>query len=204
MPNHIQALSCIEKTGPVVAPSANISGRPSATQPSHIEEDFGENFPILYGGSCQQGVESTILYPTESGWKIVRLGVISPENLKKVLGYSVLASQEQQLLWKKNKVPVAPGQKYRHYAPETKLILGIQYNGEPNVLGFAERNYPEAKQIIVLGSLSHPEEIAARLYDQLRQLDQLGIKEIWVDCDFPQEGILRTIHERLERASHKE
>jgi Sua5/YciO/YrdC/YwlC family protein len=49
MPNHNQSLALIEKTGPLVAPSANLSGKPSGTRYTHLENDFGENIPILIG-----------------------------------------------------------------------------------------------------------------------------------------------------------
>jgi len=62
MPSNKETLALIEKTGPLVAPSANISGRPSATTVQHVEQDFGSSFPMLAtSDSCDKGIESTIL-----------------------------------------------------------------------------------------------------------------------------------------------
>ena len=88
VPNHPIALELLKLTGPLVMPSANLSGKPSATSVHHVEDDFGANFPVLDGGSCKSGVESTILYLKEQGsegeWVIVRLGALSPEEFNPI------------------------------------------------------------------------------------------------------------------------
>jgi len=61
IPQHSLTLQVLQKTGPLVMPSANLSGRPSATLPGHVENDFGQSFPVVDGGPCSQGLESTIL-----------------------------------------------------------------------------------------------------------------------------------------------
>ena len=203
MPAHDTALEVIRQVGPLVAPSANLSGKPSGTCLEHIEDDFGIQFPVLDGGPCEEGMESTILYPAITGWKIVRHGAISAEQIETVLGYSVLPSAEEVANWKNLQAPICPGQRYRHYAPRANLVLGYEsYRGAPSVvLGFLGRSYPHAKKVIILGDLEYPESISSGLYDQLRLLDHLGIDSAWVDCQFTSEGILRTVLERLQRAS---
>lgn len=61
VPNHALTRALIAQTGPLVAPSANLSGRPSTVSPEQVEEDFGADFPVLDGGRCEKGLESTIL-----------------------------------------------------------------------------------------------------------------------------------------------
>jgi L-threonylcarbamoyladenylate synthase len=61
MPDHPLTRKLIEQTGPLTAPSANRSGRPSPTRPEHIREDFGSTVHILEGGSAKLGLESTVL-----------------------------------------------------------------------------------------------------------------------------------------------
>ena len=71
-------------------PSANLSGRPSATSRAHVESDFGKDFPVLDGGHCKKGLESTILYREEEDknpWKIIREGALVQDDFVKVLGY---------------------------------------------------------------------------------------------------------------------
>lgn len=190
----------IQQTGPLVMPSANLSGRPSATKPEHVEEDFGKDFPVLDGGSCSKGLESTILLYQEKEWVIVRLGALAPEMFIPVLGY-----QPHFIQQKKGEQPLSPGQLFKHYAPRARLILGdAQGLAESSfVLGFKERNYPSDKRIIFLGSLYNPEEVAEHLYQALRQLDQEEANQAWVDMDFPSEGLWQTIAERLTRAGEK-
>lgn len=204
IPSHPLTLQLIKETGPLVMPSANLSGKPSSTQPSHIEEDFGLDFPVLDGGICQNGLESTILYfDSDNKWAIVRLGSLSQEDIAHVLGYVPSIKIESS----SNK-PLSPGQLFKHYAPKAKLILGNKQNIEESkssfVLGFKERQYPKDKKVLLLGSIDKPEEVAENLYKMLRQLDQEDAREAWVDMDFPKYGLWQTIAERLQRASQSD
>jgi L-threonylcarbamoyladenylate synthase len=187
----------LQATGPLVMPSANLSGRPSATRPEHIDEDFGPDFPVLDGGACAHGVESTILLYQDNEWGIVRLGALAPDYFECVLGYQPRIIQRGV-----TEQPVCPGQLFRHYAPRAQLFLGDPAGliEAPFVLGFKERHYPTDKRVIVLGSLFNPKEVAENLYQALRQLDQEGASQAWVDMDFLQTGLWQTIAERLLRA----
>lgn len=187
----------IEETGPLVMPSANLSGRPSATSPEAIVEDFGASFPFVNGGNSKKGVESTILIFYEAEWKIGRLGAISPEELMPFLGYL-----PQIIEKKEGSAPLCPGHSYRHYAPKAHLLFNeTAYSTKASfILGFKERKYPQDKTVLELGSLENPYEVAQNLYASLRKLDALGAKSAWVDMDFPKEGLWQTIDERLKRA----
>lgn len=187
----------IQATGPLVMPSANLSGKPSATRPEHVEEDFGKDFPILDGGFCSKGVESTILLYQEMEWVIVRLGALAPHVFESVLGYQPRFVQNTH-----DSPPICPGQLFRHYAPRAQLVLSDTAPlGEiPFVLGFKERHYPANKRVLLWGSILKPEEVAENLYQVLRQLDQEGARQAWVDMDFPRQGLWQTIAERLTRA----
>ena len=202
MPQHELALALIDAVGPIVAPSANISGRPSSTTPEHVAEDFGDILPILSGGVCSQGMESTIIAHVEGSWKILRLGAVSAEELEEVLGEKVWNDQEQPALFDMKK-PLCPGQKYRHYAPSCHLVLGLEdYSGSPSVvIGFDGKEYPGAKKIFRLGDIKNPKSIEKNLYANLRALDEEGIQQAWVDGNFDSQGPLRTIFERLKKAS---
>ncbi len=199
IPSPLLTRSLLQATGPLVMPSANLSGRPSATCPEHVEEDFGSDFPVLDGGRCPKGVESTILFYQGVEWVILRLGALSPESFEPVLGY------QPRVITKQPGMPLCPGQLFRHYAPRARLWLGKERPKRENaeerafVLGFKERDYPGCR-VIMLGSLKDPGEVAENLYRCLRQLDQEGAAEAWVDSDFPRDGLWQTIHERLERA----
>lgn len=112
----IKACGC-----PIAAPSANLSGRPSPTNAQDVLEDMqGKIAGILDGGSCDIGVESTIVDTTESVPTILRPGGITYEMLTEVLGFVEI---DKGLLDDKNFKPKAPGMKYRHYAPKASMYL---------------------------------------------------------------------------------
>lgn len=200
IPNHPLTLKVLESTGPLVMPSANLSGRPSATNPEHVETDFGLDFPVLDGGTCKHGLESTILYFAEDHWQIIRLGAIPAESFEPILGYLPDVSINGST------TPLCPGQLYKHYSPKARLILNKNaVNSSEIVIGFSNRTYPLAKRVFVLGHSSSPEQAAANLYSVLRQLDSEGIEEANIDIVIPQNGLWNTILERLSKAaaSHK-
>lgn len=200
VPSHPITRELLKLTGPLVMPSANLSGRPSATSAGHVEADFGSEFPLLDGGQCHQGVESTILYWSNGRWSVIRLGAIPVEAIAEILGYvpEVVGGERG-----KGEKPLCPGQMYRHYAPKAVLHLSKVFSDgmQGIVLGYDERRYPEGCQVYSLGSLSAPQTVAGRLYSLLRQLDDDGIKEAWVDVDVEHAGLWRTILERLNKAS---
>ncbi len=86
-------------------PSANLSGRPSSTEAFHVEEDFGKGFPVIDGGPCKKGLESTILYPNNNRWEIIRQGALSQDAFEKALGYR----PELRIALDKKQAPYVPG-----------------------------------------------------------------------------------------------
>lgn len=196
VPNHPLAKSLLEMTGPLVMPSANLSGRPSSTKREHVEIDFGSEFPVVDGGECVAGLESTILIFTDQEWKVIRLGSIPPSSFKDVLGYEPSVPQVNR------KAPLCPGQMYRHYSPQCHLhlvkVIPAEYTGA--VVGFEDRVYPNEIYLYSLGISSDPYQAAHRLYDVLRYLDQRGEQEAFVDIDFPEKDLWITLLERLNKA----
>jgi L-threonylcarbamoyladenylate synthase len=199
VPNHPLTLQLLSNCGPLVMPSANLSGKPSATSPSHVENDFGLDFPVLDGGNCQSGLESTILMHQAGQWKIIRLGILEPEIFSHIIGYCppiVRADKDLQ--------PLCPGQLYRHYAPKAKLTLAKDFPPHTNefVIGFGDASYPPSYKLLSLGFKIEPLRVAENLYRLLRQLDERGIEHAFVDMRFPDEGLWKTIAERLSKAAN--
>jgi L-threonylcarbamoyladenylate synthase len=196
LPRHTVALEILKQTGPLVAPSANLSGSPSSTSPTHIEEDFGDAVPVLDGGVCDAGVESTILVFHQGDWRVARLGALAAETFQPILGYrpALLSDLEK---------PLCPGHLHRHYAPKARLLLGTgPYSGQvPVVIGYSDRQYEGAKRVYHLGSSQAPEEVSHHLYEVLRHLDRIGVLVAWVDMQIPLDGLWQTIRERLQRAA---
>jgi L-threonylcarbamoyladenylate synthase len=193
IPAHPFAQALLKKTGPLAAPSANLSGRPSAVTPGHVAEDFGTDFPVLDGGKCTNGVESTILIWIDEKWALGRLGALSPQALMPVLGY------KPELI--SSSTPLCPGQKYRHYAPAAQLHLGKDLSQASVILGFRDRKYSPHAHVIHWGETSKPEEVLRELYHCLRELDARGIREAHIDMEVPSEGLWLTFRERVQKAS---
>lgn len=204
VPNHPLTLAVLKLTGPLVMPSANLSGKPSATTAQHVETDFGITFPVLNGGSSKSGVESTILYWKETNgqgrWIVIRLGALPPEAFNAVLGYTPEIEREKKEILEK---PLCPGQLYRHYAPQAELILVTEIPKEADVvIGFENREYPHAERLFYLGLSQDPHTATQRIYAILRQLDAEKIARAWVDMSFPAAGLWLTLQERLLKAAH--
>lgn len=199
VPNHPMARELIRRTGPLVMPSANISGKPSSTRAEHVESDFGKDFPVIDGGCSEKGIESTILICEEGRWKIGRLGGISAEQIGAILGYFPDIPTAEAV-----ERPLCPGQLYRHYAPNAALSLETEIpEGCSVIIGFAGRKYPASKRVKILGGIDDPQQAAQQLYQTLRELDEEGIASAWVDSDFPEMGLWASIRERLEKAARK-
>ena len=125
-PENALTLSLIRACGfPIAGPSANLSGRPSPTEASHVFEDLGGRIEgILEDGAVGIGVESTIVDLSENCPTLLRPGAITIEDLEEVLGEKVAI--DPTLLGKsmaEGFTPKAPGMKYRHYAPKAEMIL---------------------------------------------------------------------------------
>lgn len=202
LPDHDDTLRLITQTGPLVAPSANRSGSPSATTPDHISQDFGKWLPILKAKSyCTHGIESTILIWHENKWQVGRLGAIHIDALASVLGY------EPTLHKAEHHTPLCPGQLFRHYAPKARLTLSSeewqeglssQYDG---VLGFSDRSYLGARRVVPFGVSTDPQSVGKLLYSALRDLDHFQLQSVFVDINVPSSVEWLAILDRLEKAS---
>jgi len=119
MPAHRIPLELIRKSGvPIAAPSANKSGSPSPVYAQEVIEDLGDKVDmILDGGPSYFGVESTVIIFRGDEIVLLRPGAFSAEDLKRIFGIKVRISGES------TGVPISPGMKYRHYAPEKELVL---------------------------------------------------------------------------------
>ena len=122
VPSNRIARKLIEKSGlPIAAPSANISGSPSPTTLRHVLEDmYGRVDCIIDGGDSEIGLESTIVMPKEDKIYLLRPGAVTIEMLRDVCDNIVVDASVTQ---KSDARPLAPGMKYRHYAPKSKVVM---------------------------------------------------------------------------------
>ncbi len=124
VPSHPVAHRLLEVCDfPIAAPSANISGKPSPTCLHHVKEDMdGKIEMILGGGQCSIGVESTIVKIDGEELSLLRPGAITVEMLAPFCKcVSVDPALERPLVGDEH--PLAPGMKYKHYAPKAEVVL---------------------------------------------------------------------------------
>lgn len=122
MPDNAATLELIRKAGvPIVGPSANTSGKPSPTSASHVYHDFNRKIMgILDDGPTKIGVESTVLDLSGAVPMILRPGAVTQAALSDFLGVAVTLDKH---LVKESETPKSPGMKYKHYSPNTKVLL---------------------------------------------------------------------------------
>lgn len=183
---------------PVVAPSANRSGRISPTQAAHVLAELdGRIDAMLDGGACSFGLESTIVACLDGMPALLRPGGLAVEEIESVLG-GPLARPEPG-----GARPLAPGALLSHYAPRTRLRKDAEMieAGEAALLFGAERpsGLEGAIAVLNLSETSNLREAAANLFGFLRHLDESGAISIAV-APVPDMGLGAAINDRLRRA----
>ncbi len=176
MPDHPLALDFISQTGPLVAPSANTSGKPSPTKAEHVKQDFGEDFPVIDGEATKIGLESTVIDFSESIPAILRPGSISRKQIEDVLGTFVEESFFHHI-----EKPRSPGQKYSHYKPnaDVRWLKEGEKPDDPSCLYLLISSSGDTSNIIhYKGNLNR---LAAELYDRFRQADHEGFEKIVIE-----------------------
>lgn len=189
-PENALTLDLIRACGfPIAGPSANLSGRPSPTEASHVFEDLGGRIEgILEDGAVGIGVESTIVDLSENCPTLLRPGAITIEDLEEVLGEKVAIDPTLLgMSMAEGFTPKAPGMKYRHYAPKAEMILFKKKEEDETRSGQEEK----AKSILSYGGkeLSDcPEQEAKKSVAKAilsygeKELSVSPEKRIWILC----------------------
>lgn len=192
MPSNKLAQKLISKLGrPVAGPSANLSGRISATTPEEVLSQLGKRIDaILDDGPTSVGIESTILDMTGNP-KILRHGAVSQEDLELVLGPLNDELRPQVL--------AAPGQMASHYAPRAKVVLNVTHPIEGAIwIGFG---ICEGCQLN-LSCQGNLEEAAHNLFQTMAQADKMTLEDqVIAFAPIPHQGIGRAINDRIVRAA---
>ena len=198
---------------PIAAPSANISGKPSTTTAEHVFHDHNGKIELIVdGGACRVGVESTIVDLTEERPRLLRPGGITPEQLMEVLGDLVVDKAVTAQI-DKDAVVKAPGMKYKHYAPQSEVIIVagsrekaaayIHRRITPNdrVLCFEEELplYADCNPL-PYGKEADVATLSAGLFAALRELDDPSISKVYARC--PEGGgVAYAVQNRLKKAA---
>jgi len=195
----------------IAAPSANRYGRISPTSAAHVRADLGERPQglvdvILDGGSCQLGIESTIVDFPDGGIRILRPGSLGAEQLRAVAGEEIVLAPEGA------SAPRVSGRVQGHYAPRTPLEIvapeqlparAAQFSGQRlGVLAPVQvlAQLPADRLALYLAAAAEPELFAHELYDRLRTLDAGKAQRLLIAA--PPEGPeWLAVHDRLRRAA---
>jgi len=174
-PNHpltLDLLSQIE--GGLAAPSANKFGKTSPTSAAHVFEEFGESVPVIDGGSCEVGIESTVVGIKEENQgylvQIYRPGHITASELSEALASGGIKAQVEYA-----QSPVAPGQLKHHYMPKIPLVIvpeNFQWDDDrKKIEGELQQEFSRP---ILWEQPSDPNIASRELYQKMRDFDQQG------------------------------
>jgi len=215
--------------GPLVGPSANVSGHVSPTTSAHVRTKFGDRVLVLEGGTCSVGIESTVvevLGKPPAGLvaeelvagglvagglvaRVLRPGAISAEVIARVLGVDLLhvaTGLDPSARAKANQAILqSPGMLESHYAPQTRAVLAEP--GDADTRGAAKSND------VIVCLPTDAAACARELYALVRDADVRAISneasQIVIVLPKPRAELLasaadplwRAILDRLDRAS---
>ncbi len=184
---------------PLAAPSANPFGYVSPTKPEHVNDQLGNKIKyILDGGSCEVGIESTIVGFEGSSAIVYRTGGLSIEAIEAVIGNVIIQAHSASN-------PKSPGQLKSHYAPGKKVILGNietllqDYSKDSSGLLSLQTDFNAPYQYILSPS-GNLDVAAQNLFAALRAFDKMPVDIILAEL-VPDIGLGRAINDRLRRAA---
>jgi len=199
MPGHPIALALIEAAGvPLAAPSANRFTELSPTTAEHVRAAFGNAVPVIDGGPCSVGIESTVVRIVDGQVTLLRPGRVTKMELEDALGCVVSASAGVIA-----GAHPSPGMHAKHYSPRTPLILLTSPLQLPDRSGvYVWRGKPASNDQPGVRMPDEPAEFAARLYGTLHSLDQQHLP--WIAIEMPPDAPeWAAVRDRLQRAAAK-
>lgn len=206
IPSHPVTLALLEKIDfPLAAPSANPFGYISPTTAQHVADQLGNKiFYILDGGSCDVGLESTIIGMNPEGQiEVLRKGGLPIDLIRAEVGNLIVRDISTSN-------PEAPGMLSSHYAPKVPLIVGdinqLILKSDLNRTGVISfRNFvPQipTKHQIVLSPSGNFMDAARNLFAGMRYLDSCDLDVIYAEF-VPESDLGIAINDRLRRASQR-
>lgn len=191
VPEHPLALALLRAfDGPVVAPSANRSGRPSPTSLAHAVDETGDKAAVaLDGGPCRVGLESTVVSLLDRP-RLLRPGAVTRQAIEALVGPLADAEADARR---------SPGRMARHYAPNAPVRLEAEAP-LPGEAFLAFGAYPAGPGVWNLSPAGDLAEAAANLFGFLRAADQSAPTAIAV-APMPAEGLGEAIADRLKRSA---
>jgi L-threonylcarbamoyladenylate synthase len=182
----------------IAAPSANRHGEVSATTADAAQEVFGDEGIsgdlILNGGTCEYGIESTIINCTDASPSILRPGVITPELIEVYTGITCNPSKNSHGV-------IAPGMSLKHYAPQTKILINqLPEKGDGLIAG---GDFPTPPGVVRIASPKNLFEYAKTLYQSFEKADSLKVKRLCIYLPDSESGIAEAIKDRVLKAASR-
>ena len=200
MPANEIALELIRKSGrPIAAPSANKFGRISPTTARHVKKQLPNVDYILDGGKTTVGIESTIIELTEEGFRILRNGIITKEDIEEVLPFDDTEKTESV---------VAPGMVKSHYSPVKKMIVADESihtdidKSKAGLLSFTGKYEAGYRKVIRMSENNDLKEYAVNMFDAMHTFEDDSEIEIIVAEPVAETGIGKAIMDRLRKAEY--
>jgi len=201
VPSHPLTRQLLSQSGlGLAAPSANKYTQLSPTTAAHVESSLGEHIPVLDGGACQVGIESTIVSIAGDTWQLLRPGMID----ETMIALSAGKPASQTIAH----TPKAPGQHLLHYSPRTPCLL---FTSRQSLSDYA-RHEPEAAALLfgenVAGIRTNitlpadPVTAAEQLYATLHTLDAAQASIILIESP-PDTPAWAAVRDRLQRAAYQ-
>lgn len=210
MPLDNIARAIIRAAGPLAAPSANTSGKPSPTTAERVLEDLdGKIDAVVLAGECTVGVESTVVSLVTSPPRLLRPGGITAEQLRELIPELEIDAAVMSEPKSGERV-ASPGMKYKHYAPATQtyLVEGssedfVRYvNSVPDRVAVCfddELPAVDGKKL-AYGSAGDDSAHAHRIFEVLREVDGFAAGSAYVHAP-DKKGIGLAVYNRLVRAA---
>ena len=195
IPNNEISLSLLSILDfPIAAPSANIATRTSITSIKDLDNKLKEIF-YIDGGSSVLGLESTVVQTTKNGCKILRLGSLTIEDIKiKFPKYEISIEQSK----------VSPGNQLKHYSPIKPIRINVDFvKKNEALLNFGINELTSDIKSLNLSIEENLSDASYNFYNYLNILDSINCSGIAV-APIPDQGLGKTINDRLRRASYKD
>ena len=211
MPKSDYARAIIEACGlPLAAPSANLSGSPSPTNAKYVFDDMNGRIPLIIdGGNCEIGVESTVISFAEDPPRLLRPGGVTLEEMTALIGEIVVDDAVLNKL-EEGAVAASPGMKYKHYAPSADITIIksdfetfkslCENEDDITALCFDEDKEKLSCPLVTYGNENDGFSQSARLFDALRELDEMSAHKVYARCP-DTKGMGLAVYNRLIRAS---
>lgn len=197
MPDNEIALELIRRSEcPIAAPSANKFGRISPTRAEHVKKQLPDVDYILDGGKTTVGIESTIIQLTESGFQILRKGIITQEELEKIIPFDGNSAIEKLS---------APGMLKSHYSPDKKFYIAndasLKFDkSRAGLISFSGKFENGFQKVIKVSERSDLKDYAVNMFEAMHTFEDDNDIDIIIAEPVEESGIGKAIMDRLRKA----